>query len=532
MQVLTPQEIEAAQSAWTTWTPRPDRPEEFDQQAGFVEAKDKVSFALGGNGSGKTAAAAKKCARFLISTPPPRKDTPFWIIAKTYYQVCAVCWGEKLGGQQFLPKAAVDWPNVTYYDVKRRWPLYVPLKPHANGNNWVIEFKSYEQGRENMQARSIGGFWFSEQFPWELFVEVLRGCRDYMFPGGQFCEFTPIDPELCMAMENIQENMPKGFNVYRLNTELNRENLADDWYDAFFGSVPDEMLATRKTGALATFEGVIYQSFNPAVHVIEDDERAWRLGAYHHRGIDWGASVEHPFACLWGCYDAVGDWFIYDEYWNTSQDRITQDHAAEIVARSIAWGWDLPEWWKKPGSREFLKTMIEKRVAQLAGSWPEVIHGRTYGESFADPSRPGEINAFNHYGVPTSSAMNDVYKGIDVVRTKLKVNPITRRPSLYVHKRCKHFIEEMRKYRWTKKRPGSMWVTAAPRPVPLKKDDDTADAGRYLIATVESRRGAAPTSSSQKPLDEHRREVPLDRPGNGRQRFSPQVAGEAGWFKR
>ena len=90
------------------------------------------------------------------------------------------------------------------------------------------------------------------------------------------------------------------------------------------------MLATRMTGALATFEGVIYQSFNPVVHVTDDDSRVWLPGMTHYRGIDWGASVEHPMAAVWACEDGAGGVLVYDDYWDTSQDKITQDHATEM----------------------------------------------------------------------------------------------------------------------------------------------------------------------------------------------------------
>ena len=533
--------VSLADTAWASFVPRPDDLEEFDEQTSYVNARDLVSFALGGNASGKTAASAKKCSDFILNTPPPRPYTPFWIIGATYKQVSGVCWAEKLHGEQFIPNCEVDWSKIQWYEKKMRWPSAVPLKPWPNGNNWCLEFMSYEQGREAMQARSIGGFWFSEQFPWNLFIEVLRGCRDYMYPGGQFCEFTPIDPELCVSVEAVMDDPPPGWKFYRLNTQKNRENLAKDWFDQFFAAVPDEMLATRMTGALATFEGVIFPSFNPQVHIIDNDDCVYLSGMNHHRGTDWGASAEHPFTTVWGCYDGVGDWWIYDEYWNTSQDRITQDHAIEVCARSVAWGWPWPENFDEPNDpryqehweklQPYIKS-VRNLVDEIRPRGPIRISGNHYGEGYADPSRPGEINAFNYYGVITSGAYNDIYKGIDIIRTKLKTNPITHRPHLYIHQRCKHLIEEMRKYRWTKKRKQIGGTSAAPKPVPLKLNDDTVDAERYLIATTEFRRGLAPASTSTNPAGLHRQDMQFNRPGNGRQLMSPTTAATTGFFRR
>jgi hypothetical protein len=382
-----------------------------------------------------------------------------------------------------------------------------------------------------MQARSICGAWFSEQFAWPIFVEVLRGCRDYMFPGGQFAEFTPIDPELCMSVEKIMDDPPAGWGFYRLNTERNRANLATDWYDSFFGSVPDEMMATRKTGALATFEGVIYQTFNPAIHVIDDDSMVWRSGMTHHTATDWGASAEHPFVTVWGCYDGTGEWTVYDEYWSTSQDAITQDHAAEVLARSIAWGWPEPDFFECPGpAREYYVKKVRERVRELRPDGVVRDEDSTYGENYADPSRPGEIQAFNYWGITTSPASNDVYKGIDLVRSRLKVHAITGKPRLYFHKRCKHCAEEHRKYRWTRKKPNALWTTAAAKPVPLKKDDDCVDATRYLLASVERGRGQAPTSADSR-VDGVREGLLLDRAGNGHA-LRPIEAAARGFFRK
>ena len=212
----------ALTSGWLWFLPRRDRPELFDQQESFFYSRDQVAFLLGGNGSGKTEVAAAKVGRFLVSwQEPPRRDTPFWIVSNSYQQVCAVCWQEKLFGRQFIPHDCIDWSRVRWLAPAQNWPLVVPLRPWPNGNNWVLEFKSYEQGRRQLQARSIGGFWLSEQFTWDVFQEVLRGCREYMFPGGQIAEFTPVDPELCSHLEEILDNLPAGWGVYRLNTECN-----------------------------------------------------------------------------------------------------------------------------------------------------------------------------------------------------------------------------------------------------------------------------------------------------------------------
>jgi len=444
----------AAGTAWLDFQPRPNRPERFDQQSAFYHSRDQVAFLLGGNGSGKTEAAAGKLSKFLLrDQPPPRKDTPFWIVSNTYDQVCAVCWAEKLHGRQHIPDCEVDWPRVRWLNSALGWPLSVPLKPWPDRPeaNWLLEFRSYEQGRRHLQARSIGGFWLSEQFTWDVFQEVLRGCRDYMFPGGQIAEFTPVDPELCIELERVFDEKPAGWGFYRLNTECNRENLGEGWLENFKAAVPEEMLATRLTGALAVYEGVIFQTFNPAVHVVEDAGcgQSGRIFC----GIDWGASAEHPLVCLWGHRDPKGDWLIFDEYWSNRQDVTLEDHYRAIAERTA-------EWQVEP-------------------------------EMYADTENALAVAQFGQWGANILGAQKDVLDSIDVIRSLLKVQPATGRPRLLISRRCTHLIQEMRKYRWDSKARAAGSLCRAR---PLKRDDDCVDALRYMVYSVEKSLGQAPGS--------------------------------------
>lgn len=464
---LTEQEIEAAFASndtelqqmiyraathpYYTFEPRPDDPENWDEQTGFINSDSAISFCIGGNGSGKTVAGAVKCARFVLEKqPPPREDTPFWIISETYDQVCGVCWFEKL--REILPPEAVDYGRIHWYQEKRNWPFSVPLMPWPDrpGKNWVLEFKSYEQGRERMQARSIGGAWFSEQFPWEIFEEVIRGCRDYMFPGGVWAEFTPIDPDKSEEIEIRYDNPPRNYAFYRLNTDRNTA-VSEDWKEAFFDTVSEEMQATRKIGAFASYEGAIYQSFNPRIHLVEDIEVP--RGVWHRRSIDWGASAEHPFVNLWGFKNSLGQWFIYDEYWNNSQSATALDHIEEIKDRYI---------------------------------WPNSPY---YGSTYADPSRPDLINLFSAHGIPINAAANAVNEGIECVRRHLKVLEGLGEPMLFIDKNsCPKLASQMRTYRWMRGNKSGLNPRAG-QPKPLKRDDDAVDALRYLIYSDYSHKG-------------------------------------------
>jgi len=471
--------------SYYSFQPRPDRPERFDQQTGYVESNDTVAFFIAGNGSGKTESSAYKCAQYVLhKQPPPRKDTPFWIITETMHIAGETLWKEKLLGHGHIPLGEIEWNRISWEDQKANHPKTVPLLPwpeERGGDpecNWQLEFKSFAMGRTALQSASIGGFWYSEQFPADLFTETLVRCRDYLFPGGQFAEFTPLNPDLCVWLEELLEKAPPNWGFYRGNTDENRENLAEGAIEAFLTTVPDELVETRLRGALATFEGAIYPGFNMAVHVVPDEYlRVIPSGCWHALGTDWGSSVEHPHVTIWGCMDAVGDWWIYDELWNCDQTRTTFDRAQEVVARCAAWRWPVGR--GQAHGREILK---------LLGTDPH------FGMNFADPSRPGEINEFSMYGVPSLPAANSVYDGINLLRSLFKIQPNTGRPRIFIAKRCKHLIDELRKYRWRKSRKpteGNFLNPAVAAPQPLKREDDAPDALRYLVASYHRARYGA-----------------------------------------
>ena len=472
-------EVEELSQFYYTFTPRRNQPDRFDQQESFVTSKASgVSFLIGGNGAGTTECAMHKLARFVLhEQEPPRRDTPFWIISGTYPQVMKTAWVEKLYGHGHIPKSEIDWDRVAWYRPNQNWPFRVPLKPWPGkpGKNWVLEFKSYEQGREQMQAEAIGGFCFIEQFPYTLLTEVLRGCREYNFPGSKFCEFTPIDPAMSAEIEQrIEDGLPEGWEVWRANTECAKEagHVSESWFKEFYGMVPEEMLLTRLIGAFASYEGCIYQGFNPQVHIVDDDVIDHPSGVFYRRGLDWGAGPDNPLACVFGYRNGLGQWHIFDEYYSSNQNFTVMDHLAAIADQ-------VP--------------------------WP--VNNPQYGTTYADPSSPDCIRIAQSWGMPISNARNAVYEGIDYVRYLLKRSPTIHQPMLFIHKRCKNLLRQMRTYRWI--RPSDSGVNPRDaRREPLKKDDHAVDALRYLVVS-EAVGDKAFASSMKRPVNVRRHGIQL-----------------------
>lgn len=500
--------------AYATFDPRPDNPERYDQQTGFYYSRAPgIAWIIGGNGAGTTECAMAKVAKFVLSDqPPPRKDTPFWVIAETYEQVCKACWKEKLFGHGHIPKFEVDWERVRWYKPNQEWPFEVPLKPWPGheGRNWSIQFKSYAQGRAQMQAESIGGFCFVEQFPWGLLEEVLRGCREYNFPGSKLCEFTPVDPNLSVQIEEMLEKgkVPLGWEIYRANTECAMEagHVSKEWFEEFFGMVPEEMRETRMTGAFASFQGAIYKNFNPAVHLVGDDVITFPPNVQYRRSIDWGAGPSNAFSCHWGYKNGGGQWFIFDEYYSTDTGLTTIDHLCEIQDR-----WN----------------------------WPE--GNPHYGTTYADPSDPGNLRIaakLSTYAPGRSNmwitpASNAVHEGIEHVQYLLKPTPVQgddgrivkKSPMLFIHKEaCPVLARQMRTYRWMN--PTEMGINPRDaRKEPLKKDDHAVDDLRYMVFSEDRMTGATP-QARQRERDDAKHGVRS--PGRNGRRWGHRTTGNNG----
>lgn len=381
--------------------------------------------------SGKSDASAYKVARFLLDTPPPRKLTPFLIVSESYDMVGQI-WVEKLS--KFIPKACVE--TTSWRVSARNYPTAIILKEDENGNSWVLDFRSYSQGRQQFQSISAGGFWCDEQVPFDTLMEIWARCRDYHFPGSMLYSLTPLSPDPQLESVFNDPKKQESWKFYRLNT-LENKTLSPEWTRSYFENVPTDMMGTRMYGDFASFQGSVYKDFDPNIHVTKpfNIPHGWR----HFRSIDFG--FNHPTVCLWCARDLEGSWYVYHEYvgTNTSVD----DHIESI--KEIPWDYD-----------------DERYVT-------------TYGDQAAAQTRA----EFSKRGLPTASSKKDVMAGIESVKRYLKVRT-NGKPKLYIFEHCKTLIKQMRTYRYYKSTNRGI-NPLAPQDKPVKKDDDAVDALRYLI---------------------------------------------------
>ena len=106
----------------------------------------------------------------------------------------------------------------------------------------------------------------------------------------------------------------------------------------------------------------------------------------------------------------------------------------------------------------------------------EQFYGK-FSSGYADPSEPQFILQARNLGLRVREADNSIMPGINEVFKALEVQP-DGKPRLFVHKRCKHTIEEFGRYRYKDSKE-----SIANQENPLKVDDHAMDAVRYVAKT-------------------------------------------------
>lgn len=178
-------------------------------------------------------------------------------------------------------------------------------------------------------------------------------------------------------------------------------------------------------------DGVIYDSFNPDIHLKPKTEKDFKNFIV---GVDYGTS--NPTVFLLIGYNSEDDIHVLREYYFDSRKKNVQKTDAEYTAELM----------------KFLK-------------------GVPYKNIYIDPSAKSFSVALTQAGFRIKEAQNAVLDGIRFVSSKLKQIQIT------FSKECKNLIGEMSTYCWDSKKQ------KIGEDKPIKEYDHAMDALRYAIYT-------------------------------------------------
>lgn len=216
-------------------------------------------------------------------------------------------------------------------------------------------------------------------------------------------------------------------------TPYDNPHLSEE-YRATLDALPDVLRRRMRDGVWCDNEGLVYDTFNEDIHVIEAMPAGWETWP-RYRAVDFGYT--NPFVCLWASQDNDGRIYIYKERYITGVT--ATEHAREI-------------------SKE--RGMFE---------WTVADHDA------------GDRADFEQQGIITRRADKRVSTGIQRVQMRLQTAG-DGKPRLYIHSSCVNLIKEFYAYSW---QPASEGRNAKEEPV--KENDHALDALRYMIMELDAR---------------------------------------------
>ncbi len=184
-------------------------------------------------------------------------------------------------------------------------------------------------------------------------------------------------------------------------------------------------------------EGSIFDFFDPKIHVWDRPKAA---AEYWVAGIDYGAS--NPCTCL-----LIG----------VSTGRYTQTGKVMWVEKEYYW--------------DHRKKNKQKTNSEMANDIEIFLQDYDVKRIYIDPSAAAFKTELRKKGMTVSDANNDVEYGIQIMTSEMK------KGNLYVCAECTNTIREIESYVWDPNSAKKGWDE------PLKRDDHTTDALRYVIAT-------------------------------------------------
>lgn len=245
-----------------------------------------------------------------------------------------------------------------------------------------------------------------------------------------------------VLLETRHEDNPRYFD-----DEGNLTDAGRDYIPALDNLTGVRYYRLRK-GLWVGAEGIIYDEFDPQVHVIDRFEIPSDWTRYW--SIDFG--VTNPFVCQFWAEDPDGRAYLYREFYGAG--RLHEDWADDIL----------------------------KSVTDSDGKWTEPKPHAIIADHDAD----GRGTFERKIGMRTIAAKKDVLEGIDAVASRLR-RAIDGRPRLFILKnavvhRDQNLIDAGKPACTEEEVPRYVWANKGTKEQPQKENDHGCDAKRYYVA--------------------------------------------------
>jgi len=395
-----------------------------ENQKSFLKCEDQVIAFFGGIGNGKTfAGIAKALMRVINPDNPPQLGM---IARQTYPELrdsTQRTFFELCHLMGMLPEVR--------YEYRKQENRVKFLNGHE------IIFRSLDDPAKLLSI-NLGWFYIdqAEEVSEEVFLTLLGRLRAVSDPQ---CWITGNPLGHNWIWHRFIHDPVPGNIIFNAKTEENIHNLPEGYVDSLKNNYNEIWINRYLYGSWDAFEGQIYPDFEPSIHVKNHFTVApeWR----RFIGIDHGRT--NPTAVLWGAVDQDDILYIYREHYEAGQD--VDYHARAIQAH-----------------------LNEGRYETY------VIDPSTGAGKKDDPETIG--NRYRQLKIPVINANNDVQGGID------KVTEYFKHGKIFIHKSCENLIRELINYQW--EQPSASRIELNQPERPLKKDDHSCDALKYLVGEV------------------------------------------------
>ena len=205
---------------------------------------------------------------------------------------------------------------------------------HICGEDSVIQFNSYDQGRTKWQADTVDFVWFDEEPPLSIYSEGLT--RTNATSGLVFVTFTPL-----LGMSEVVKRylLEKPESAATITMTIDdAEHYTPEQRAAIIASYPEHEREARAKGIPILGSGRVFPVVEDGIKV-----NSFPIPSHWPRicGIDFG--IDHPTAVVWMAWDRDSDvLYVTDCYRVKDQSPIM--HAASVRARGewmpVAWPHD------------------------------------------------------------------------------------------------------------------------------------------------------------------------------------------------
>jgi phage terminase large subunit-like protein len=205
---------------------------------------------------------------------------------------------------------------------------------HVSGEDSVIQFNSYDQGRTKWQADTVDGVWFDEEPPLPVYSEGLT--RTNATGGLVFVTFTPLLGMSEVVKRYIIEK-PEGSCVTTMTID-DAEHYTPEQRAAIIASYPEHEREARAKGIPILGSGRVFPVAEDAIKC-----KAFPVPTHWPRivGIDFGWG--HPTAVVWMAWDRDTDTLYVTDCYRMKEASVAI-HAAAIKSRGdwtpVAWPHD------------------------------------------------------------------------------------------------------------------------------------------------------------------------------------------------